>query len=104
MIDTDPCRGGAGTWSILYRFKHLATGTYLAAQPISSLKDEELLKKVEKSHNNISHQLVVTRNTKDIQTVFELEQAALIEEGQDYVPSSSYVRNVLTEIVRVEIG
>jgi hypothetical protein len=70
----------------------LATGTYLAAQPISSLKDEELLKKVEKSHNNISHQLVVTRNTKDIQTVFELEQAALIEEGQDYVPSSSYVR------------
>ena len=35
---------------------------------------------------------MVTRNTKDIQTVFELEQASLIEEGQEYVPSSSYVR------------
>jgi len=29
---------------------------------------------------------------KDINTVFELEQAALIEEGDVYVPSHSYVR------------
>ena len=43
-------------------------------------------------YGSISHHLVVTRNTKDIQTVFELEQASLIEEGQEYVPSSSYVR------------
>ena len=90
VIDTDPCRGGAGTWSILYRFKHLATGTYLAANPITNIKDDKLLKRVEKS--NISHHLIVTRNTKDIHTVFELEQAALIEEGQDFVPSQSYVR------------
>ncbi|XP_060550895.1 inositol 1,4,5-trisphosphate receptor type 2 isoform X4 [Pantherophis guttatus] len=88
VVHHDPCRGGAGQWNSLFRFKHLATGNYLAAE-----KDNELLtlKKKCQAGEKIMYTLVSVPHGNDIASLFELD-ATTLQRADCLVPRNSYVR------------
>ncbi|XP_058045707.1 inositol 1,4,5-trisphosphate receptor type 2 isoform X4 [Ahaetulla prasina] len=88
VVHHDPCRGGAGQWNSLFRFKHLATGNYLAAE-----KDNELvtLKKKRQAGEKIMYTLVSVPHGNDIASLFELD-ATTLQRADCLVPRNSYVR------------
>ncbi|XP_040008243.1 inositol 1,4,5-trisphosphate receptor type 3 isoform X4 [Xiphias gladius] len=100
VVHHDPCRGGAGHWNSLYRFKHLATGNYLAAEEnpgykgdnaeISSLLDSNRGNK--RAHGErIKYKLVAVPHGNDIASLFELDPTTL-QKTDSFVPRNSYVR------------
>ncbi|XP_026523645.1 inositol 1,4,5-trisphosphate receptor type 2 isoform X4 [Notechis scutatus] len=89
VVHHDPCRGGAGQWNSLFRFKHLATGNYLAAEQ----KDNDLLtlKKKRQAGEKIMYTLVSVPHGNDIASLFELD-ATTLQRADCLVPRNSYVR------------
>uniref|UniRef100_A0A671LFL9 Inositol 1,4,5-trisphosphate receptor n=1 Tax=Sinocyclocheilus anshuiensis TaxID=1608454 RepID=A0A671LFL9_9TELE len=95
VVHSDPCRGGAGQWNSLFRFKHLATGHYLAAEGIYGeisetklmLKRDTLLFKAYK----IPYTLLSVPHGNDIASLFELD-ATTLQRADCLVPRNSYVR------------
>uniref|UniRef100_A0A803SWF9 Inositol 1,4,5-trisphosphate receptor n=1 Tax=Anolis carolinensis TaxID=28377 RepID=A0A803SWF9_ANOCA len=89
VVHHDPCRGGAGQWNSLFRFKHLATGNYLAAEQ----RDDELLtsKKKRQAGEKIMFTLVSVPHGNDIASLFELD-ATTLQRADCLVPRNSYVR------------
>uniref|UniRef100_A0A8C2WE91 Inositol 1,4,5-trisphosphate receptor n=1 Tax=Cyclopterus lumpus TaxID=8103 RepID=A0A8C2WE91_CYCLU len=84
VVHHDPCRGGAGHWNSLYRFKHLATGNYLAA--------EMDIRSIKRSHGErIKYKLVAVAHGNDIASLFELDPTTL-QKTDSFVPRNSYVR------------
>nr|KAF7417085.1 hypothetical protein H0235_011616 [Vespula pensylvanica] len=100
VVQHDPCRGGAGHWNSLFRFKHLATGQYLAAE-IDTDEPYET--------NNSKREIIITcsfylidsavqvyrlvsvPHSNEISSLFELDPTTLTR-GDSLVPQSSFVR------------
>ncbi|KAI1892732.1 hypothetical protein AGOR_G00136570 [Albula goreensis] len=104
VVQHDPCRGGAGYWNSLFRFKHLATGHYLAAEvnpdyeeecheSRSSLdSDQEALRaRLRITQEKVMYTLVSVPDGNDISSIFELDPTTL-RGGDSLVPRNSYVR------------
>uniref|UniRef100_A0A665VJ58 Inositol 1,4,5-trisphosphate receptor n=1 Tax=Echeneis naucrates TaxID=173247 RepID=A0A665VJ58_ECHNA len=104
VVHHDPCRGGAGHWNSLYRFKHLATGNYLAAEENPGYKGDnaDLSSSVsptmdgsrsnKRSHGErIKYKLVAVPHGNDIASLFELDPTTL-QKTDSFVPRNSYVR------------
>nr|BAN82183.1 hypothetical protein [Ovophis okinavensis] len=100
VVHHDPCRGGAGHWNGLYRFKHLATGNYLAAEENPGYKGEAgeskpLAGTIRCSRRftgeKIKYRLVAVPHGNDIASLFELDPTTL-QKTDSFVPRNSYVR------------
>ncbi|XP_037698366.1 inositol 1,4,5-trisphosphate receptor type 3 [Choloepus didactylus] len=102
VVHHDPCRGGAGHWNGLYRFKHLATGNYLAAEENPSYKGDAADPKAAGSGaqgrpgrrnagEKIKYRLVAVPHGNDIASLFELDPTTL-QKTDSFVPRNSYVR------------
>ncbi|XP_053087947.1 inositol 1,4,5-trisphosphate receptor type 1 isoform X3 [Pangasianodon hypophthalmus] len=104
VVQHDPCRGGAGYWNSLFRFKHLATGHYLAAEinpdyeeecleSRSSLDSEQevMRARARNVQDKVMYTLVSVPDGNDISSIFELDPTTL-RGGDSLVPRNSYVR------------
>ncbi|XP_055011214.1 LOW QUALITY PROTEIN: inositol 1,4,5-trisphosphate receptor type 2 [Boleophthalmus pectinirostris] len=102
VVHYDPCRGGAGQWNSLFRFKHLATGNYLAAEINPEFKDDTepkseqengtvFSKRKNQAAEKIAFTLVSVPHGNDISSLFELD-ATTLQRADCLVPRNSYVR------------
>uniref|UniRef100_A0A670ZYC8 Inositol 1,4,5-trisphosphate receptor n=1 Tax=Pseudonaja textilis TaxID=8673 RepID=A0A670ZYC8_PSETE len=93
VVHHDPCRGGAGHWNGLYRFKHLATGNYLAAEENPGYKGEVGTNRASRrfTGEKIKYRLVAVPHGNDIASLFELDPTTL-QKTDSFVPRNSYVR------------
>uniref|UniRef100_A0A8C1I759 Inositol 1,4,5-trisphosphate receptor n=1 Tax=Cyprinus carpio TaxID=7962 RepID=A0A8C1I759_CYPCA len=92
VVHYDPCRGGAGQWNSLFRFKHLATGHYLAAEVTKNETNTDTLYSKKKwQADKIPYTLVAVPHGNDIASLFELD-ATTLQRADCLVPRNSYVR------------
>ncbi|XP_055115784.1 inositol 1,4,5-trisphosphate-gated calcium channel ITPR1 isoform X2 [Symphalangus syndactylus] len=104
VVQHDPCRGGAGYWNSLFRFKHLATGHYLAAevdpdfeeeclefQPSVDADQDASRSRLRNAQEKMVYSLVSVPEGNDISSIFELDPTTL-RGGDSLVPRNSYVR------------
>ncbi|KAM4748677.1 LOW QUALITY PROTEIN: inositol 1,4,5-trisphosphate-gated calcium channel ITPR2 [Rhinophrynus dorsalis] len=102
VVHHDPCRGGAGQWNSLFRFKHLATGNYLAAEMNPDYRDANdnkamregelpMPKRKWQAGEKIIYTLVSVPHGNDIASLYELD-ATTLQRADCLVPRNSYVR------------
>uniref|UniRef100_A0A8B9CAI7 Inositol 1,4,5-trisphosphate receptor n=1 Tax=Anser brachyrhynchus TaxID=132585 RepID=A0A8B9CAI7_9AVES len=91
VVQHDPCRGGAGYWNSLFRFKHLATGHYLAAEVNPDYEEDDQERGLRDAQEKMAYSLVSVPEGNDISSIFELDPTTL-RGGDSLVPRNSYVR------------
>ena len=92
MVQHDPCRGGAGHWNSLFRFKHLATGQYLAAEIDEDGTSDAMRDKLRDPTGGPVYHLVSVPHSNDLASLFELDPTTLTSRADSLVPQNSYVR------------
>ena len=90
VVQQDPCRGGAGHWNSLFRFKHLATGQYLAAEIDDDDTPDTMRDKLRGLEKNVYH-LIPVPASYDLASIFELD-ATTLNRSDNLIPQNSYVR------------
>ena len=85
VVQHDPCRGGAGHWNSLFRFKHLATGQYLAAEVDTDPTPDPMRTKLRGNPNAPVYCLVSVPHGHDIASIFELDPTTMTR-GDSLVP------------------
>uniref|UniRef100_A0A673ILU1 Inositol 1,4,5-trisphosphate receptor n=1 Tax=Sinocyclocheilus rhinocerous TaxID=307959 RepID=A0A673ILU1_9TELE len=103
VVQHDPCRGGAGYWNSLFRFKHLATGHYLAAELDS--EHEVLRARLRTPNEKVMYTLVSVPDGNDISSIFELDPTTL-RGGDSLVPRNGlkFLQAVEEKPVMLRIG
>ncbi|CAF4174789.1 unnamed protein product [Rotaria socialis] len=91
VVQQDPCRGGIGHWSSLFRFKHLATGQYLAAEIDNDQSFDATRQKLRGPLSTPVFALIPIPHAYDISSLFELDPTT-ITRNEDAVAWGSYVR------------
>ncbi|XP_076468931.1 inositol 1,4,5-trisphosphate-gated calcium channel ITPR1-like isoform X4 [Babylonia areolata] len=91
VVQHDPCRGGAGHWNSLFRFKHLATGLYLAAEVDVDPTPDPTRNKLRGQATVQVYCLVSVPHGHDIASIFELDPTTMIR-ADSLVPRQTYVR------------
>ncbi|CAF3404296.1 unnamed protein product [Rotaria sp. Silwood1] len=91
VVQQDPCRGGIGHWSSLFRFKHLATGQYLAAEVDNDQTFDATRQKLRGATSTPVFALIPIPHAYDISSLFELDPTTITRD-EDPVAWGSYVR------------
>ena len=94
VVNHDACRSGAGHWNNLYRFKHLATGHYLAAEVDHDMTVDPVRQKLRGQMDTVYHLTVDDNNTETWLTIFELE-ATTFQQTDQTVPKCVLIQPLL---------
>ncbi|XP_075250121.1 inositol 1,4,5-trisphosphate receptor-like isoform X7 [Convolutriloba macropyga] len=91
LVNSSPLRGGAGKWNSMFRFKHLATGLYLAAELDLDTRPDVNREKLRMSNEPVHHLVPVMNPCDESGSVFALIPTTSVA-NDDYVPRSAFVR------------